>query len=70
MGLLARSITGPVALGIALVMIVAIGGGMIARPDVFEFGSKVVMIPLVLAILLTASGLITTFFPGLVGAVV
>ena len=69
-GLISKSLTGPVALGIGLVSLIVIGAGVAFRPDWFELGSKMVLIPAILAILLTASGIVTTLFPGLVGAIV
>ncbi len=69
-GVLAQSVSGPVALGVAIIAIVVIGIGMYARPDIFEFGSKATMIPLISAVVLGVVNIISTLFPGLVGALV
>lgn len=63
------SITGPVAIGISLVAIVAAGATLIFGGEVSEFVRRMIMVILVIALIVAAAGVLTSLF-GVTAAVV
>lgn len=62
------SITGPVALGVALVAIAVTGGMLIFGGEISEFGKRSAYVVLVLGILTAAGTVITVLYPAAGGA--
>lgn len=62
------SITGPVAFGISAIGVVASGGMLIWGGEINEFGRRIIMMVLVIAIIVAAINLLQTLFG--VGALV
>lgn len=64
------SLTGPVAIGISLAAIVAVGAGMIFKGDEMgEFAKKGMQITLVISIIVFAAGILSSLI-GTTGAVI
>lgn len=59
---LQSSITGPVALAIALIAIVVAGGTLVFGGEINEFARRSVVLVLVIALIVTAAGVLTTLF--------
>ena len=57
-----ESITGPVALAIALIAIVIAGGALVFGGEINEFARRLVVLVLVIALLVAAAGVLTTLF--------
>lgn len=66
---LRNSLTGPVALAIALIGIVIAGGMLIFGGELGEFARRVIMLVLVLALLVMANNVLSGFY-GSSGAVI
>lgn len=66
---LKNSITGPVALAVSLIGIVVAGGMLIFGGELGEFARRIIMVVLVLALLVAANNLLTTFY-GSAGALI
>lgn len=64
-----RSLSGPVAMGIAVVAIFAAAGALIFGSDLTEFTRKFFVLIIVIAVLLGASSILSTLF-GATGAVI
>ena len=62
------SITGPVAFGISAIGVVASGGMLMWGGEINEFGRRIIMVVLVIALIVTATNLLSTLFG--VGALV
>lgn len=59
---LKASITGPVALGIALIGIAVAGGILIFGGELGQFASRICMLVLVLALLVAANNVLSSFY--------
>lgn len=66
---LVDSITGPVAMAVSLIGVIGAAGALIWGGEMNEFLRKMIMIVLVIAVLVGASGLLSTLF-GVGGAVI
>lgn len=66
---LVNSLTGPIALGIALVAFSASGWALVWGGELPDWGRKMLLVVLVVAAILAAAGFINILFPG-AGAVV
>lgn len=66
---LVNSLTGPIALGIALVAFSASGWALVWGGELPDWGRKMLLVVLVVAAILAAAGFIGVLFPG-AGAVV
>ena len=66
---LVNSLTGPVALGIALVALSASGWALVWGGELPDWGRKMLMVVLVVSMIVTAAGFLQILFPG-AGAVV
>lgn len=62
------SITGPVAFGISAIGVVVSGGMLMWGGEINEFGRRIIMVVLVIALIVTATNLLQTLFG--VGALV
>ena len=56
------SITGPVAFGISAIGVVVAGGMLIWGGEINEFGRRIIMVVLVIALIVTATNLLQTLF--------
>jgi type IV secretion system protein TrbC len=56
------SITGPVAFGISAIGVVVSGGMLIWGGEINEFGRRIIMVVLVIALIVTATNLLSTLF--------
>jgi type IV secretion system protein TrbC len=66
---LVNSLTGPVALAIALVALSASGWALVWGGELPDWGRKMLMVVLVVSMIVTAAGFLQILFPG-AGAVV
>jgi type IV secretion system protein TrbC len=66
---LVNSLTGPVALGIALVAFSASGWALVWGGELPDWGRRMLLVVLVIAAILAAAGFINALFPG-AGAVI
>ena len=66
---LVNSLTGPIALGIALVAFSASGWALVWGGELPDWGRKMLLVVLVVAAILAAAGFIGVLFPG-AGAVI
>ena len=66
---LVNSLTGPIALAIALVAFSASGWALVWGGELPDWGRKMLMVVLVIAAIVSAAGFINVLFPG-AGAVV
>ena len=66
---LVNSLTGPVAMGIALVALSASGWTLVWGGELPDWGRKMLMVVLVVAMIVSAAGFLNILFPG-AGAVV
>lgn len=62
------SVTGPVAFGISAIGVVVSGGMLMWGGEINEFGRRIIMVVLVIALIVTATNLLQTLFG--VGALV
>ena len=65
-----NSLTGPVALVVAILGVVVCGAMLVFGGDMQEFTRRMIYVVLAIAVLVTASSVITLLFPGAGGAVI
>lgn len=65
-----NSLTGPVALVVAVLGVVVCGAMLVFGGDMQEFTRRMIYVVLAIALLVSAAGIITLLFPGAGGAVV